>query len=254
MKAPYGEMTRAFAPPNPFPATKLDYGYDVYRPWRLTPGDCPNACWRRDRRQRQPVNLKTWYEAQRAAHPDVVRKVVYGTSRYGEPLVAYRVTTGANSSGDGTKPVVFYESTQHAREWLATELERRLFQIRARARRATRTPGSRTSCATPSCGSCPVVNVDGYDYTFLSKGTRLWRKTLADNNGDDQITNVDGVDPNRNWAEKWRYDEEGAHDDFQPDDYRGPSAESEPEVSSAGRAAWAACARSSCSTTTPTAR
>jgi Zinc carboxypeptidase len=42
------------------------------------------------------------------------------------------------------------------------------------------------------------VNVDGYDYTFLSKGTRLWRKTLADNNGDDQITNVDGVDPNRN--------------------------------------------------------
>ena len=42
----------------------------------------------------------------------------------------------------------------------------------------------------------------------------------------------DGVDTNRNWAEKWRYDQEGASDDFDSDTYRGTSAQSEPEVSS----------------------
>jgi hypothetical protein len=232
--APYGEVKKAFAPPNPFPTTKLDYGYDVYRPWRLVPGDCPDACGGATDGNGNPVNLKTWYEAQRTAHPDIVKREVYGTSRYGEPLVAYRVTTGANSSGDGTKPVVFYESTQHAREWLATELERRLFQY-VLAHASDPDSGIPALLRNTELWFVPVVNVDGYDYTFLSKGTRLWRKTLADNNGDNQLTNVDGVDPNRNWAEKWRYDEEGAHDDFQPDDYRGPSAESEPEVSSLDR-------------------
>ena len=33
----------------------------------------------------------------------------------------------------------------------------------------------------------PVVNVDGYDYTF-TEGNRLWRKNLRDNDGDGQIT------------------------------------------------------------------
>ena len=36
----------------------------------------------------------------------------------------------------------------------------------------------------------PVVNPDGYDYTFVDKGTRLWRKNLRDVNGG-------GVQPGR---------------------------------------------------------
>jgi len=77
----------------------------------------------------------------------------------------------------------------------------------------------------------PVANPDGYDWTFERKGTRLWRKNLRDNDGDNQLTGDDGVDPNRNWAEKWGYDQEGADDIFDSDTYRGTAAESEPEVS-----------------------
>ncbi len=37
-----------------------------------------------------------------------------------------------------------------------------------------------------------VVNPDGYEFTFTDE--RLWRKNLHDNDGNAEITNVDGVD------------------------------------------------------------
>ena len=84
--------------------------------------------------------------------------------------------------------------------------------------------------ATTELWFIPVVNPDGYDYTFVSDSTRLWRKSLRDNNGDGAITTVDGVDPNRNWPTKWRFDPEGASDNPASETYRGPSPSSEPEV------------------------
>ena len=227
--APFGEETKAAAAP-PNPLADPSYGYDVYRPWGEQPAACPNTCSGAVDAAGHPINLKTWYEGQRAAHTDIVKRVVYGHSRYGQELVAYRVTIGAGSSADASKPVVFYDSTQHAREWIASETERRLFQyVLAHANDSS----IRAILQNTELWFVPIMNPDGYDYTFQSKATRLWRKTLADNDGDNQITANDGVDPNRNWAAKWRYDKEGAQDIFSPDDYRGPSAESEPEVSSA---------------------
>ena len=67
----------------------------------------------------------------------------------------------------------------------------------------------------------PIVNPDGYDYTFTAPATRLWRKNLRDNNGDGAITNVDGVDTNRNWPTKWNYDLEGASDDPSSETFHG---------------------------------
>ena len=75
----------------------------------------------------------------------------------------------------------------------------------------------------------PVANPDGYDYTF-TEGNRLWRKNLRDNNGDGQITAVDGVDLNRNYSYKWGWDNEGSSPDPSSDTYRGPAPNSEPET------------------------
>ncbi len=73
-----------------------------------------------------------------------------------------------------------------------------------------------------------VANPDGYQYTFDVE--RLWRKNLRDNNQDGQITIGDGVDPNRNFADHWGYDNEGSSPDPADETYRGPSAASEPET------------------------
>ena len=75
----------------------------------------------------------------------------------------------------------------------------------------------------------PVANPDGYDWTF-EPGQRLWRKNLADNNGDGVITPGDGVDPNRNYPTKWGYDNEGSSPEPASETYRGPAPASEPET------------------------
>jgi Zinc carboxypeptidase len=74
-----------------------------------------------------------------------------------------------------------------------------------------------------------VANPDGYDFTF-TPGNRLWRKNLRDNNGDGQITTGDGVDPNRNFPQKWNYDDEGSSSDTASETYRGTGPASEPET------------------------
>ena len=75
-----------------------------------------------------------------------------------------------------------------------------------------------------------VNNPDGYEYTF-TPGNRLWRKNMADNNGNGvRGEPVDGVDPNRNHATHWGLDNEGSSDDPLSETYRGTAPDSEPET------------------------
>ena len=96
VKAPYGAATKAQAAP-PSPLADPTYGYDVFRPWCLKPAPCPGTCSGAVDSAGKPINLQTWYEAQRAAHPDIVKKVVYGKSRFGQDLVAYKVSLNAQT-------------------------------------------------------------------------------------------------------------------------------------------------------------
>jgi len=45
----------------------------------------------------------------------------------------------------------------------------------------------------------PVVNPDGYEFTFVEDGDRLWRKTRTPTKQDGCI----GIDANRNWDIKF---------------------------------------------------
>src|SRR5689334_2745329 len=59
-------------------------------------------------------------------NPDIAKLISIGKSRQGRDILAVRLTDGARKSKDGSKPAVLYVTTQHAREWMATEMGRRL--------------------------------------------------------------------------------------------------------------------------------
>jgi hypothetical protein len=156
-------------------------------------------------------------------NPDLVKLEVLGHTHQGREIIALKVA----EKGRGKRPSVLYSSTQHAREWISTEVNRRTLHYFIDRYRA----GDRSAQAIlkrTELWFLLVANPDGYQYTF--DVDRLWRKNLRDNNDDGQITVGDGVDPNRNFDEHWGYDDEGSSNEPFSETYRGPSAASEPET------------------------
>jgi hypothetical protein len=157
----------------------------------------------------------------------LVKLEVLGQTDHGREYIALKVTDGARRVADGTRPAVLYVSTYHAREWISPEVNRRLLHWYIDQWNAN-DPEIRALLQTTELWFVLVHNPDGYEYTFDVE--RLWRKNLHDNDGDSQITNADGVDPNRNHTEHWNYDEEGSSSQFSSETYRGASPASENET------------------------
>lgn len=179
------------------------------------------------RQYNAPGGIREELEQTAAANPGLVKLVTIGASVRGVPIEAVKVTRGARTVADGSRPAVIYASAQHAREWITPEMTRRLmhYVIDGYGTDSTLT----RLLNTTELWFLPVANPDGYDYTF-TEGNRLWRKNLRDNNGDGVTAPGDGVDPNRNYPEKWGYDNEGSSDDPASDTYRGTGPASEPET------------------------
>src|SRR5215207_3401479 len=165
---------------------------------------------------------------QRAAdNPTIAQHVVIGQTVNGTDISAVRVTKNPAKAKDGKRPATVYVGAQHAREWITPEMVRRLL---ADVLADYGTDSRITELVnTTELWFIPVANPDGYDYTF-EEGKRLWRKNLADNNGDGKITAGDGVDLNRNYPTRWGYDNEGSSPNPASDTYRGPEPSSEPET------------------------
>jgi hypothetical protein len=162
--------------------------------------------------------------ARESRHAKLVR---LGTTFQGREILAVKLTEDADRVRDGRRPAVLYSSLQHAREWISSEVNRRLMFWYADKHRSGDREIRRLLDDT-ELWFILVANPDGYQYTFEHE--RLWRKNLRDNNGDGQTQIGDGVDPNRNFDSHFMYDEEGSSSIFSSETYRGPSAGSEPET------------------------
>jgi hypothetical protein len=174
-----------------------------------------------------------------AANEDILDLEVightYGTDPEGDgpdtprEIIALRLSADdvEGEGDDGSKPAVLYSSTIHAREWIATEVNRRLLEWFIKGWREEK-PEVVDILDSTELWFVLVQNPDGYQYTF--DVDRLWRKNLRDNDGDNKITSLDGVDGNRNFAEHWNYDDEGSGTITSDETYRGPAPFSEPET------------------------
>ncbi len=188
-------------------------GYDVYRSYS------------------EPGGIADELRATAAAHPAITKLVTIGRSVQGQPILALKVTNGAKAIADGKRPSVLYAGAQHAREWITPEMIRRLMHHYLDG---YGTDAELTRIVnTTELWFLPVANPDGYDFTFSDE--RLWRKNLRDNNGDGTITPDDGVDPNRNFAVKWGWDNEGSSPSPDSETYRGTGPNSEPETKALAR-------------------
>jgi hypothetical protein len=175
----------------------------------------------------EPGGIRDQLYAAARQNPQLIKLEVLGHTAQGREIIAVKMTQGARDKPDGSRPAVLYSSTQHAREWISPEVNRRLmnhFIDRWRANDRS----VRNLLKTTELWFVLVANPDGYQYTFEHE--RLWRKNLRDNNGDGQTQVGDGVDPNRNFPNHWGYDEEGSSSIQSSDTYRGPAPMSEPET------------------------
>jgi hypothetical protein len=162
-----------------------------------------------------------------ADNPDIAKLEVLGHTEQGREYIALKLTRDAGTVADGSRPAVLYVGTHHAREWISTEVDRRLLHWYIDRYRNDNAQIRRLLGST-ELWFVLVHNPDGYQYTFDTE--RLWRKNLHDNDGDNEITNADGVDLNRNYPEHWNYDEEGSESQFTSETYRGDHAASEAET------------------------
>ncbi|WP_400999325.1 M14 family zinc carboxypeptidase [Agromyces sp. GXQ0307] len=160
-------------------------------------------------------------------NPQLVKLVVLGHTYQGREIIALKLTQGAKGQKDGSRPAVLYSSTQHAREWISTETNRRLLNWYVDGWRSNNKE-VKDLLKTTELWFLVVANPDGYQYTFDAE--RLWRKNLRDNDGNGEVNRGDGVDPNRNYEEHFGYDEEGSSSQTASETYRGPSPASEPET------------------------
>ncbi|HEU4490631.1 MAG TPA: M14 family metallopeptidase, partial [Jiangellales bacterium] len=171
--------------------------------------------------------LREEFEQAAADNPHVTKLVTIGQSVNGTDIVALKVSRDAQVQPDGQKPATVYVGAQHAREWITPEMIRRLMHLVLDG--YGNDPQITDLVNTTELWFVPVANPDGYDWTF-EPGQRLWRKNLRDNNGDGVIMGGDGVDPNRNFATKWGYDNEGSSPLPGSEVFRGTAPGSEPET------------------------
>jgi hypothetical protein len=184
-------------------------GYTVWRSWD------------------EPGGIRDELYALARSNPQLVKLEVLGHTYQGRELIALKVTQGARRIRDVSRPAVLYSSNQHAREWISVEVNRRLLRYYIDRWRAD-DKDVKNLLKSTELWFVISANPDGYQYTFDHE--RLWRKNLRDNNNDGQITIGDGVDPNRNFNSRFKYDEEGSSSVTAGDTYRGPSPASEPET------------------------
>ena len=85
-------------------------------------------------------------------YPKLTKLVPIGKTVQGKDILAIKVTKDAAQLEDGSRPSVLYSSTQHAREWITTEMNRRLLHHYLEQYAAD--AAIHESWTAPNCGSC----------------------------------------------------------------------------------------------------
>ena len=163
-----------------------------------------------------------------ALNPTICTGFVVGNSIEGRQIRGIRVANldpGDPVADEANKPGFAIQGGQHAREWVGPSSV--MYFADTIVRDYGIDPVVTDMVDNVVFYIVPLVNPDGYNYTFpVAQGgnnVRLWRKNRRNNGGSF------GVDLNRNWDADWG-DLAGASNSPSSDTYHGTAPFSEPET------------------------
>ncbi|HWT91757.1 MAG TPA: M14 family zinc carboxypeptidase, partial [Solirubrobacteraceae bacterium] len=128
-----------------------------------TGGDSPNPFYDVFRSYSEPGGIKDEMAKLASEHRGMAKLVVIGTSGQGQDIVALKVTRDARNVRDGERPAMLFSAVNHAREWIAAEVGRRM--PRWWLEHAD-DPRIAEILDRSELWFLPIQNPDGYDYTF----------------------------------------------------------------------------------------
>uniref|UniRef100_A0A8B9EDZ5 Carboxypeptidase B2 n=1 Tax=Anser cygnoides TaxID=8845 RepID=A0A8B9EDZ5_ANSCY len=164
-----------------------------------------------------------WMEEVARVHSDLLEKIHIGSSYEKRPLYVLKLSKGQGNP----KSAIWIDCGIHAREWISPAFCLWFIghAIHVRERDQTMT----TLLEHFDFYVMPVINVDGYEYTWSHPSNRLWRKSRSRHGNNRCI----GTDMNRNFDAQWCG--KGASPNECYETYCGPYPESEPEVKAVAR-------------------
>ncbi|XP_077990776.1 carboxypeptidase B-like [Glandiceps talaboti] len=175
-----------------------NFNYEVYHRW---------------------AEIDQWVKDTAARYPDLAKEFIIGKSYENRVMRALKI--GVDTGSD--KYAVWYNGGIHAREWVSPATV--MWMTNQFLEDYTNDVAQvKTLLETFDLYVLPVMNPDGYDYTWTNE--RLWRKTRSINLGSECV----GTDPNRNFAYEWGGD--GSSGDPCSLIFRGPFPLSEVEIKS----------------------
>ncbi|HEX8087400.1 MAG TPA: M14 family metallopeptidase, partial [Blastocatellia bacterium] len=183
------------------------------------------------------------------SRPDLARYVRLGPSYEGREIFALKISKDA-SVDDSTKSDVLITGCHHAREWISVESP--VYFANRLVNSYAMDDSIKYLVDHLQIWIVPIMNPDGLTFSQGSPNDgmdiqRMWRKNRRPINAGGCVSST-GVDLNRNYNFQWRLrndnpcsdycspnknclsDDVGASDDLNSEIYRGPQAESEPEV------------------------
>ncbi|WP_327254676.1 M14 family metallopeptidase [Streptomyces sp. NBC_01244] len=156
-----------------------------------------------------------------AQYPSIISKRVIGKSYQGRDLVAIKISD--NVATDEAEPEVLFTAHQHAREHLTVEMA--LYLLKEFGSKYGTDSRVTNMVNNREIWIIPDLNPDGGEYDIASGSYRSWRKNRQPNAGSSYV----GTDENRNWNYKFGCCG-GSSSSKSSETYRGPAAESAPEV------------------------
>ncbi|KAF7239926.1 Carboxypeptidase B2 [Varanus komodoensis] len=159
-----------------------------------------------------------WMDEMASQHSDTIQKIHIGVSYEKRPLYIFKLSNDLRTP----KNAIWIDCGIHAREWISPAFCLWFIGHVAQSLQRSRDPYMLRILQNVDFYVMPIMNVDGYEYTWTSN--RMWRKSRSRHGNNKCI----GTDLNRNFDAGWCGP--GASTNDCEETYCGPYPESEPEV------------------------